>query len=336
MIFLSLIVALALVQWWGSGAPVQRDGWFYTWMERLQTVDALGKVPGGYSFVAVLGPCLILALLIWGIQAWLSYMWVFFIAVPVLLYSLGRGDFTATVKAYLVAAKRGDSVAANRLLDEMRGDTLPVTEPDANNWQELNHQVLSAISYRGFERMFAVLFWFVFLGPVGALLYRLSVLYRERSPDRFIERWVWLLEWPVVRLMGLTWALAGNFDTCFQHWKQTTLDVTSASMPILRRQLLGALGERGAVDALEPELAEPASVADSNPVGEEAPLTGQPPLDDDLLDDGFLSDEVEPLLAEAPAEPGHSRRLISASLSLLTRSLLLWVCALALVTLLGA
>src|SRR5690625_6551988 len=76
-------------------------------------------------------------------------MWVFFIAVPVLLYSLGRGDFTATVKAYLVAAKRGDSVAANRLLDEMRGDTLPVTEPDANNWQELNHQVLTAISYRG-------------------------------------------------------------------------------------------------------------------------------------------------------------------------------------------
>src|SRR5690625_6322799 len=75
MIFLSLFVALVLVQWWGSGAPVQRDGWFYTWMERLQTVDALGKVPGGYSFVAVLSPCLILALLIWGIQAWLSYMW---------------------------------------------------------------------------------------------------------------------------------------------------------------------------------------------------------------------------------------------------------------------
>src|SRR5690625_6095439 len=105
MIFLSLIVALVLVQWWGSGAPVQRDGWFYTWMERLQTVDALGKVPGGYSFVAVLGPWLILALLIWGIQAWLSYMWVFFIDVPDLLYSFGRGVFKAKVIDFLLATK---------------------------------------------------------------------------------------------------------------------------------------------------------------------------------------------------------------------------------------
>src|SRR5690554_7223692 len=103
MIFLSLIVALALVQWWGSGAPVQRDGWFYAWIARLQRVDVLGKVPGGYSLAAVLGPCLILALLIWGVQAWLSSMWVFFIAVPVLLYSFGRGDFSESVKAYLVA-----------------------------------------------------------------------------------------------------------------------------------------------------------------------------------------------------------------------------------------
>src|SRR5690625_6909768 len=107
-------------------------------------------------------------------------------------------------------------------------------------------------------------------------------------------------------------------------------------MPILRRQLLGALGERGAVDALEPELAEPASVAAPKPVVEEAPITGQSSLDDDHLDDGFLNDEAEPLLAEAPAEPGHSRRLISASLSLLNRSLLVWVCAFARVALLGA
>lgn len=315
MIFLSLIVALALVQWWGSGAPVQRDGWFYAWIERLQRVDALGKVPGGYSLAAVLGPCLILALLIWGVQAWLSSMWVFFIAVPVLLYSFGRGDFSESVKAYLVAAKRGDSVAASQLLDEMRGDSLRTPEPDAEDWQELNEQALGVISYRGFERMFVVLFWFVVLGPVGALLYRLSMLYRERSPDRFIERGVWLLEWPVVRLMGLTWALAGNFDTCFPRWKRTALDFTSPSIYVLQNQLRGALGELG-VEEGPPEDGEPSAYREPS------------------ADEGPLAHEEEPLLAVVPAEPEHSRRLIGASLSLLTRSLLLWVCALALMTLL--
>src|SRR5690625_7342841 len=151
------------------------------------------------------------------------------------------------------------------------------------------------------------------------------MLYRERSPGRLFERWVWLLEWPVVRVMGLAWALAGNFDTCYQHWKQTTLDVTSASMPILRRQLLGALGERGAIDALEPELAEPAPVADSKPVVEEAPITGQSSLDDELsddhlLDDRLLPDEVEPPLLESPHEPGQRRRLNSGRLSYLPAS----------------
>lgn len=323
MIFLSLIVALALVQWWGSGAPVQRDGWFYAWIERLQAVDALGKVPGGVSLAVVLGPCLMLALLIWGVQASLSHMWVFFIAVPVLLYSFGRGDFSAAVKRYLAAAKRGDSVAASELLDELRGDTLRATGPDPQDWQELNEQALGVISYRGFERMFAVLFWFVLLGPVGALLYRLSLLYRERSADRFIERVVWVLEWPVARLMGLTWALAGNFDACFPHWKRAALDFTAPTMVVLQPQFLGALGAPSVIEALEEE-----------PPLEDEPSAGDSAGAEPSADEEPLTDDEEFRTAIAQTESEHSRRLIGASLSLLTRSLLLWVCALALVTLL--
>ncbi|MDQ2078298.1 regulatory signaling modulator protein AmpE [Marinimicrobium sp. ABcell2] len=302
MTFLSLIVALALVQWWGSGAPLQRDGWFFAWMDRLQGVEALNKVPGAYSLTAILVPCLTLWLLTWGLVAWLSPIWVFFIAVPVLLYSFGRGDFSAAVKAYLVACKREDSVAASQLLEELRGGVTHGTDADAEDWQTLNQQALAVISYRGFERMFAVLFWFVILGPMGALLYRLSLLYRERSPDRFVERWVWLLEWPVVRLMGLTWAMAGNFDTCVSHWKQTALNFTLPSIQVLRGQLLGALGE-------------PAVLGEVDAAGTNVGLE-------------------EPLLEIPLEDPDHSRRLIHASLPLLSRSLLLWVCALALVTLL--
>lgn len=301
MIFLSLIVALALVQWWGSGAPLQRDGWFFTWIEKVQQTDFLTRVPGGFLLSAVLVPCFVLGLLIWILACWWSPIWQFVIAVPVLLYSFGRGDFSASVKAYLVACKREDSVAASQLLEEMRGSPLHDAEQEAGDWYTLNQQALAVVAYRGFERMFAVLFWFVILGPVGALLYRLSMLYRDHSPGPLAERWVWLLEWPVVRLMGLTWAMAGNFDTCFPRWKRALLNVSSPSAALLHDQLLGALGQP-----------DPERLTEVEDESEEPEL----PTGEDILD------------------PHYARRLIRASLPLLSRSLLLWVCALALLTLL--
>lgn len=298
MNFLSIIAALALVQWWGSGAPLQRDQWFYSWIERVQTWELLKTHSAGRLLVAILGPCLALWLVIWGLACWWGTGWVFFVAVPVLLYSLGRGEFTAQVKAYLLASKRGDSVAASQAVAQLQGDLPSADQASADDWETLNREALSIISYRGFERMFAVLFWFLILGPVGALLYRLSALYLERQPDSFAERWLWLLEWPAVRLMGFTLAMAGNFDTCFSRWQRDFFDVERSSQELLQDQLRGALGEPS----------EEVYGPDHDP---------------------------EPLTEKAEFENGAAdQRLIKASLPLFSRSLLLWVCVLALVTLL--
>lgn len=299
MNFLSIIAALALVQWWGSGAPLQRDQWFYNWIERSKTWEFLKAHPAGQLLVAVLGPCLALWLLIWALACWWGTGWVFFVAVPVLLYSLGRGEFTSQVKAYLLASKRGDSVAASRVVDELIGNLPSGDQVSADDWETLNREALSIVSYRGFERMFAVLFWFLILGPVGALLYRLSALYLERQPDAVAQRWLWLLEWPAVRLMGFTWAMAGNFDTCFCRWQRDFFDVERSSQTLLQDQLRGALGEPSE-EVYGPE------------------------------QDPELSIENPDSESRAAAD----LRLIRASLPLFSRSLLLWVCGLALVTLL--
>lgn len=297
MNFLSILAALALVQWWGSGAPLQRDQWFYNWIERIRTWELLKAHPGGRLLVAVLGPCLALWLLIWALACWWGTGWVFFIAVPVLLYSLGRGEFSAQVKAYLLASKRGDSVAASRAVDQLRGNLPSDDRASVDEWAALNREALSVVSYRGFERMFAVLFWFLVLGPVGALLYRLSALYLERQPEPFAERWLWLLEWPAVRLMGFTLAMAGNFDTCFSRWQRDFFDVEQSSQALLQGQLRGALGEPS-----------------EEVYGPDHDLTTGKP--------------------EFEKRADADQRLIRASLPLFSRLLLLWVCALALVTLL--
>jgi AmpE protein len=306
MIFLSLVVVLVLVQLWGSGAPLQRDGWFFLWLDRLAGVPVLGSVPTARLAIGLGLPALVLFVVVWLIANLLSANWLFVVYVPVLLYSLGRGDFTTDVKAYLVACRREDSVAAANLIDEMRGtadgDTTEVVSED---WDQLNEEALRVISYRGFERMFAVLFWFFLLGAVGALLYRLSVLYREReeNADNWLARkWLWLIEWPAVRVMGLTWALVGNFDSCFRRWQRSLVDVASSSMTVLSSHLHGALG-----------VAEPRS-AEAGEGGDEGEALA-----------GLVAENLQ---------PADSFSLLKNSQPLFSRSLLLWVFALALITLL--
>jgi AmpE protein len=51
------------------------------------------------------------------------------------------------------------------------------------------------------------------LGPIGALMYRLVFLANQKdSENELVDRWLWLLEWPVARVVGISFALTGNFS----------------------------------------------------------------------------------------------------------------------------
>src|SRR5690606_30992905 len=137
---------------------------------------------------------------------------------------------------------------------------------DVDDWQKLHAQALEVISYRNFERLFGVLFLFFILGAVGALSYRLTVLYVEqlsanKLDNRLARRLLWLLEWPGARVLGLSWALVGNFDSCYRVWKDDANDVALSTMTVLSRSLRGALGMTPAVDAA-PGIINPQQSAD--------------------------------------------------------------------------
>jgi AmpE protein len=88
--------------------------------------------------------------------------------------------------------------------------------------------------YEAFERWFAVVFWFLLLGPVGALGYRLSYLCGRNenlSPeDRLLAlRFVHYLDWVPVRLLVLSFALTGNFVDGFNRLWQKIYDNQPAS-----------------------------------------------------------------------------------------------------------
>ena len=240
------VLALAFLQVWGANNPLHKDAWFYSWRSRfLQSEDS--PVSEIKSFVCVGLPLLALALVfewVFGHSAWLMLP----VAVVVLLYSFGRGEFAEIVREYTQACYVEDWRSATNRADRFHVDTAAVDEDD---WPTLHRRVFDEAGYRGFERMFAVLFWFFLLGPVGAFMYRLVFMQAAvNHEDRLAARWLWLLEWPAVRVLGLSFALTGNFSGCFAHWKECIVCVKRSTRAILTPMILGALSVS---EELEPD-----------------------------------------------------------------------------------
>lgn len=318
MIFLSLIVALGILYWFGSIHFLHRDNWFHLLAARVQQIPGLASNPVASMALSLFLPFFLLAILVVAIVKLFGYEFLFFINVPILLYCIGRSDFVAEVQAYIDIVQRGDTVAAARWVDDMRGNADQDAESaDVSDWRGLHTEALKVIAYRGFERTFAVLFWFLIAGALGALLYRLSVLYRDLSESnsaqtQIASRWLWLLELPSVRLMGVTWAFVGNFDTT--PLRESVLDMEKSSMDILNLCLRGALGAK-----LESSILQPASVSEN-----------ESPLSENSAD---VIEDLTGAVITTQIEPAYSFALVKSSMPLHTRSLLFWVCAIAFATL---
>jgi AmpE protein len=326
MIFLSLVVVLAILYWLGSASVVQYDGWFKLLVARLHKIPGVASLPALGLALALLIPLAVLLVLFALVYQVSGKHGLIFLYVPILLYSLGRGNFIDEVKSYIDTVNRGDNEAASIWLESMRGKKAVGKDIDldplVSDWRSLHVHALKAIAYRGFERTFAVIFWFVIIGPFGALLYRLSVIYRELveegSNDSLVAaKWLWLLELPAVRLMGVTWAFVGNFET--SPLRKTLLDTESSSAHVLNECLRGALGATTEYSAAS---MEKMSVEEKAEFQEDLEEETQ-----DIIED--LTGDV----ITTHSEPAYSFALIKSSLPLYTRSLLFWVCAIAFATL---
>ncbi|SDJ81189.1 regulatory signaling modulator protein AmpE [Microbulbifer yueqingensis] len=242
MALIIVLITLALVQVWGSGRPVHHDGWFERWRETMAGHAAL-QGNAGLKLAATVYPAVLLAALVMVLaEAALGWLGILLAGVPLLLYCLGRGNFNAIVSDYLRSWYQGDleqaQAAAAPLLSELH------EEPGGP--RQLHEQVFRGAAYCAFERLFAVLFWFLVLGIPGALLFRLSALYAELSrgttDEATASRWLWLLEWLPVRIMGFSFAIVGNFAGCYQAWRQCLTCRERDTDEVLEAYLEGALG----------------------------------------------------------------------------------------------
>lgn len=236
MIFLTVLIVFGLVQIWGSGKPLQHDEWFYRIQEMCSS--AMGAINGRRAAVVV---AFVLVAVVQGVlHGALFGLLELAFSVAVVLYSLGRGDLNEAIVEYMDCWQRGDEEGAYLACQKWLGKA-----PDVDNKIAFHGWVRREYLYLSFERWFAVLFWFLVLGPAGAVAYRVSQLTRNAIEDE-AERGAWdkfmfYIEWLPVRLLGLTFAVVGEFVEGLDMVKQKATCTETCSADLLDNYAISAL-----------------------------------------------------------------------------------------------
>jgi adenosylcobinamide-phosphate synthase len=202
--------------------------------------------------IAVIVPVvlmLILQGLLWAFQPILAFA----LAVSVLYLTLGFRHSSHFFTDIHLALRDNDIARARQLLAEWRsrsGDRL-----SSNEVARLAIEEALVASHR---HVFAPMFWFVLLGPAGALLYRLALFFNIQWGDRgvvehdaefgefgrFARKAYAVLDWAPVRCSAVGFAIVGDFEDAIYCWRTQASAWTADAYGILLASGGGALGVR--------------------------------------------------------------------------------------------
>jgi AmpE protein len=180
--------------------------------------------------VVVLAVGLVLPVIL--VRFGLGDMWFGFpylvLAIVVLFFSLGPKDIGEGVAEYCRAIEADDA-------ERIRETAKALIEHDVPDIpEERIRKVEESVCIQANNRLFAVVFWFVLLGPVGAWAYRVTDLIRRRAvfnalrEDRHGDKDVMLaaemvhgwLAWIPARLTAIGYAMSGSFDGALSAWRK--------------------------------------------------------------------------------------------------------------------
>lgn len=216
---------------------------YVAWMRARVSGPAWDNIGG--LLVILLPLWLVVGLLQSWISGWLFGLVGLLFYIAVFVYCMGPRDLAIDVDTYCEVCNTSDDDlrkrAAGRLL---RGDTPP--DDDA----ECARRITRAVLLEANDRLFAVLFWFVLLGPVGAVMYRSAAVlyYHNRDGGEFSDSIAWMyavMLWLPTRLVALGYALSGHFDAAVTGWRRAHQDRpegVAGSEQVLAETGEGALG----------------------------------------------------------------------------------------------
>lgn len=242
MTLIILLCGLGLEYFLGVLDDVRRLTWFsrYSdWLENKLVHSKYWNSAGGVILTLAL-PLIIMLLIDYGLKN-LFFPLSYLFALAILLNSIGPKFLNESLNAYVNALDTGDDVQARHCAAEMCKSTV---SPDPVKDEE---EIVGQIFVRANEGLYAVIFWFIVLGPFGAMLYRLVNILKTKHQDIHgvyadsVRQLNNILNWPAVRLFALGNALAGNMIEALEDWKKNEDNSFAVNEAVLVASGLGAL-----------------------------------------------------------------------------------------------
>jgi len=174
-----------------------------------------------WGAIAVLAlPVLLVRIIQLGLSdVWLGLFELVF-SIVVLLYCLRYQPQDAWIDEISNAIEEGEQQRYQELAEKIMGK--PV-----DSEVDLIKQVSDAQLVNANERLFAPALWFALLGPMGAVLYRISWHYSHSTEEDInsggfadaMQRLYAILNWLPARLLVVGYAIVGSFEDVVHQWR---------------------------------------------------------------------------------------------------------------------
>lgn len=246
MNFLVLLFVAIILRFtpWRGGFPIDVLGF---WSDRVARATQ-GRSSWLFLLLLLL-PLPLLAAVLWLVTGVAYGVLTLVTHILLVLLCVGRSDPLGNMGSAVGQAwQRGDHEAASVLAEQDFG---VLADDSASLVQGLRGR-MAAEACHGY---FVPAFWYVLLGPLIAVAYRLAWLASRRSDiggGAFAEALAHALEWLPVRLMGLSFALVGHFDATLRVLKHILMQWEPRSLELAQRFTTAALTEDPAAPAAEP------------------------------------------------------------------------------------
>jgi AmpE protein len=235
MTFIITLIAL-LIERFFDWNQVRHWRWF------LRYQSWLAQRCANWSPYVILGvsvglPVLVVALINGALKGLLFGIFKLIFGAVIVVYCLGPRNFWGQFYTSIVVFNQESKDIEIEKIKTLFGVTVPA------DVQGAHRAFVSALFIEANRRIFAVLFWYLILGPAGALLYRLVDLSRSNAvrlaPSA--EQTELLLNWLPVRLFSFLFALGGHFTQVVRRWKLHLLDQPAANDVMLTECGISAL-----------------------------------------------------------------------------------------------
>ncbi|MFT0211441.1 regulatory signaling modulator protein AmpE [Pseudomonas sp. F1_0610] len=220
MSFLVLMLTIILEKLSHIRSEIQKDSWWFALQTRCTVLFT--KTPWLALFLSLAVALVPLSIIFYFSSSIFYGLLLLPLHLVIVLYSIGRTDIKKNLGSFRDAWRRQDKTGA--MLSAQR-DLEIYVEHD----KDLFIAVQQYMSWKAYQGFFSVIFYYCLFGPIVALTYRLLVLTAEQSRHpQLAEKARFLLhslDWIPVRLLGLTFALMGNFSAVSKNIMHNILSI---------------------------------------------------------------------------------------------------------------